>query len=141
MQLKIHVIIAIFILFSAISISAQTELEVANQRLDKTLTLLKQRDKEIADLKILVKKLEESKLTPCVVAINSFTEELQKLPMPDAGNSKIENKEIIKFRRDVRDIWKKSIQGQCGWQDNESIWKSILKFATKTLILRIILGL
>jgi hypothetical protein len=140
--MKKHLIIAIIIQFIFIcSVFAQSEADIANQRLDKTLTLLQQRDQEIADLKKLVLKLEESKLTPCVVAINSFTEELQKLPMPDAGNSKIENKEIIKFRRDVRDIWKKSIQGQCGWQANESIWKSILKFATKTLILRIILGL
>jgi hypothetical protein len=140
--MKKHLIIAIIIQFIFIcSVFAQSEADIANQRLDKTLTLLQQRDQEIADLKKLVLKLEESKLTPCVIAINSFTEELQKLPMPDAGNSKIENKEIIKFRRDVRDIWKKSIQGQCGWQANESIWKSILKFATKTLILRIILGL
>ena len=140
--MKKHLIIAIIIQFIFIcSVFAQSEADIANQRLDKTLTLLQQRDQQIADLKKLVLKLEESKLTPCVVAINSFTEELQKLPMPDAGNSKIENKEIIKFRRDVRDIWKKSIQGQCGWQANESIWKSILKFATKTLILRIILGL
>jgi hypothetical protein len=139
--MKKHLIIAIIIQFIFIcSVFAQSEADIANQRLDKTLTLLQQRDQEIADLKKLVLKLEESKLTPCVIAINSFTEELQKLPMPDAGNSKIENKEIIKFRRDVRDIWKKSIQGQCGWQANESIWKSILKFATKTLILRIILG-
>jgi hypothetical protein len=126
--MKKYLITAIFIQFLFFSaVFAQTDADIANQRLDKTLDLLEKRDQEIIDLKKLIKTLEESKLTPCVVAINSFTEAYLKLPMPAADNSKAENKEIIKLRKKISDIWKKAIQGQCNWKDSPKWYLEILK--------------
>ncbi|HRH46566.1 MAG TPA: hypothetical protein PKY82_33290 [Pyrinomonadaceae bacterium] len=130
MQLKKHLLVAIFIQFILVcSVFAQSEADIANQRLDKTLTLLQQRDQEIADLKKLVIKLEESKLTPCVVAINSFSDSYLKLPLPSADNSNAENKEIIKLRKQMSEIWKKSVQAQCNWKDSPKWYLEILKYS------------
>jgi len=132
--MKKYLITAIFIQFLFFSaIFAQTDADIANQRLDKTLDLLEKRDQEIIDLKKLIKTLEESKLTPCVVAINSFTEAYLKLPMPAADNSKAENKEIIKLRKKISDIWKKAIQGQCNWKDSPKWYLEILKLTPLAL--------
>lgn len=130
--MKNHILVGIFIqIIFILPVFSQTEAEVVNQRLDKTLELLKQRDQEINDLKVLVKKLEESKSTPCVIAINAFTEAYLKLPMPAADNSKQENKEIIKLRKNVHKVWLKTIQSptHCDWKPDNSIWKELLKIA------------
>jgi hypothetical protein len=120
--MKKHLIIAIIIQFIFIcSVFAQSEGDIANQRLDKTLTLLQQRDQEISDLKKLVLKLEDSKLTPCVIAINSFTEAYLKLPMRSADNSRQQNDDIKKLRKDLQKIWSKSIKSQCNWKEDEAI--------------------
>ena len=70
-------LLTIFILLASCNYAyAQTEIEIANQRLDKTLSILEGREKEIRDLKAVIEQLKASQQTPCSIAQKSATETL-----------------------------------------------------------------
>ena len=124
-----YVLILILILLFTGSAAAQTELEIANQRLDKTITLLEKRDAEIVQLKTVIEKLQAAQLTPCVVALNVYTDQYLKLPVRGPENSKQKNQDIARMRKDLTRIWSKSVQSQCGFKDGPKWWTYLLQLA------------
>ena len=110
MRLTIAIIIQLFfvVLVSAqeVTIDQKTaqELYQGIQERNELRKVVTAQNDVIAAKDKVIRELESAKLTPCVIAINSFTDEFQKLPIPSADNSKEKNKEIIKLRRDVREI-------------------------------------
>ena len=89
----------------------------------------------IASKDRVISELEKSKLTPCVIAINSFTDSLNKLSLPLSDNSKVLNKEIIRNRKTLQEIWKQSIKSQCNFKDNPKWWSYLIQYAPLGVVL------
>lgn len=126
--MKYFLIIIFICAFSLFGFGQEISLprDVAEKAL-KAIELVPKLEAENEQLKKLVSELESAKLTPCVIAINNFSEAMNKLPMPSADNSKIANKEIIRFRKQTHELLKRSVQSQCNWQDSPKWYLDILK--------------
>jgi hypothetical protein len=124
-------IFAIAFTLGSVNFAYCQEISLSRESAEKALRALElvpKLENQVVELNKLVKELEQSKLTPCVIAINSFSDVMLKLPMPSSDNSKAENKAIFQLRKQTHDILKRSIQAECKWQSN-SIWKELLKIA------------
>lgn len=137
-----NLIVIILILFAFQIVKSQevsptpTALEVANQRLDKVLTLLDSKEKEIADLKEINKKLEALQATPCstaqVTAANTLIYWHEQFEKTSDKNSR---KEIGKTLNVVRKQQKQIIVSQCGIKEANKWYWEMLKIASVAGIL------
>lgn len=129
MQLKIFIFI--FIIFGVfINVNAQTELEVANQRLDKTLDLLENSElkrqnleSQIQVLNLKVEKLEQLQDTPCSTAIKSSTADLTYWHNLYNNANDFNRKELQKTLKERRKYNSKILSTQCGFDNKSGLQK------------------
>ncbi len=106
MQLKI-ILFLLFLLILAVPCAAQTEIELANQRLDKAIDLLKSKDAEILKWKTLsetqnalIETLKSQKTTPCSIISDNedlkSREALNELKIAPANLQKFYQKLFMK---------------------------------------------
>jgi hypothetical protein len=68
-------------------------------------------------------------ISPCLNAVNNYSEGLLKLPMPSADNSKDANKEIMRDRKNYWNLWKAIIHKTCEIPPKQNFWKELLKLS------------
>lgn len=129
------IILTIFLIFS-FSAFGQSELETANQRLDKTLDILKSRDAEIAGLKDVIEKLKASQQTPCSIAITATENALGKLSYGENSDSKTITKARREREKFLRKIYAESLKSQCGWKDSARWYEYALKLLPLAVLLK-----
>jgi hypothetical protein len=111
--IKTILIISFAVLVTCTFAHAQTELDIANQRLDKTLDILKARDVEIADLKNAIVKLQQAQQTPCSIAVDSTSKDLIGWLERFSASNEITRPEVKKVLKIKRKEAERVVKTQC----------------------------
>jgi hypothetical protein len=133
------IFLTVILLILFIPVFGQTELDIANQRLDKTLDLVQKRDGEIIELKNLVEKLKASQATPCSIAVQTATADLVFWHAKYQDATPETRREVGKTLKQRRSEGSRLVQRQCDFQNPKTamgaIWEGVKQYAPIAVLL------
>lgn len=126
--MKMHILIATFILLFSLSVFSQETVTLDRETAEKALKAVELNpilNKQVEDLTQQVKNLQQ--LSPCQASINFYTDRMLNLPMRASDNSKEENKRIDRLRKDVSGVLLQDTQRLCGYKDSPNLFQELMK--------------